>query len=169
LPRRSHWRSFISIFTRALAIGVVIGFGSLTTVVAQGTDPAIGMWRLNVEKSTYTPGPGPKSQTVKYETSSMGTTVTTEGVAADGTATMTKYTTKYDGKAVTLTGSANADTASLKRIDARTIERTDMKAGKKVSTIRRTVAEDGRSMTVVNTGSDASGHPTTSTSVYDKQ
>jgi hypothetical protein len=151
------------------AIAVLSMMALAGTALAQGADPSLGTWKLNLAKSTYSGSAAPKSQTVKYETSSMGTTVTTDGVAADGSKTSQKYTTKYDGKDVPLSGSANADTVALTRIDALTIERIDKKAGKVVQTIRRTIAADGKTMTVVTKGTNAQGKPVNNTAVYEKQ
>ena len=64
---------------------------------------------------------------MKIEAAGEGEKATTEGVNAAGTATKTEYTAQYDGKDYPITGSQTADTVALKRIDARTIERTDKK------------------------------------------
>ena len=36
-----------------------------STAFAQGADLMLGTWKLNLAKSTYSPGPAPKSQTLK--------------------------------------------------------------------------------------------------------
>jgi len=60
--------------------------------------------------------------------------------ATDGKKTTSTYTANFDGKDYPLSGSAlGADKVSLKRIDARTTERTDKKDGKVVLTIKRVV------------------------------
>jgi hypothetical protein len=151
------------------AISVLSVIALAGAALAQGADPTIGKWRLSLAKSTYSGSLAPKSQTVTYEASSMGMTVTTEGVAADGSTTLQKYTTKYDGKDVPISGSATADVVATTRIDARTIERTDKKADKVVQTLRRTVSADGKTLTVVTKGTNAQGQPVNNTAVYDKQ
>jgi hypothetical protein len=77
-----------------------------------------------------------------------GEKVTSEVVNADGTSTTTQYTANFDGKDYPLTGSLIADMVSLKRIDARTTERTDKKGGTVAQTIRRVVSADGKTMNV---------------------
>lgn len=104
----------------------------------QAADPVIGTWTLNVAKSTYNPGPPPKSLTVKIEAAGEGIKSTSDGVAADGSSTHSEYTANYDGKDYPLKGVEDADTVSLKRIDANTAERTDKKAGKAIVPIRVT-------------------------------
>jgi hypothetical protein len=41
-------------------LGVVLGAG-LGHVSAQASNPRLGTWKLNVEKSKYNPGPAPKA------------------------------------------------------------------------------------------------------------
>lgn len=153
----------LSVVVIALALGTLSG----VTLSAQG-DAAAGTWKLNVAKSKYS-GTAPKSATLKIENSGQGVKISTEGVAADGTKTATSYTASYDGKESPLTGSATADTVSLKRIDANTVERTDKKAGKVVNTIRRTLSADGKTLTITSKGTNAQGQPTSSTAIYERQ
>ena len=151
-----------------VTLGVVLGAG-LGHVSAQASNPRLGTWKLNLEKSKYNPGPAPQSNTTTIEASSDGETATTKGVNAAGTATGTQYTAQYDGKDYPITGSQNADTVALKRIDARTIERTDKKGEKVVATSSRVVSEDGKTMTVTTTGTNAQGQAMNNVTVWDKQ
>jgi hypothetical protein len=123
-----------------------------------------------VTKSKYSPGPPPQSNTLKIEAAGpQGEKVTTEGVNAEGGRIATQYTANYDGKDYPLTGSQNADTVSLKRIDARTTERTDKKDGKVVSTLVRVVSADGKTMTVTVKGTNAQGQTVNNVAVWEKQ
>ena len=68
---------------------VVVAVLGLTSIVALGQakpDPKIlmGTWKLNVEKSKYNPGPGPKSQTLTWKPSATGFDFTVETVNAQG-------------------------------------------------------------------------------------
>ena len=66
---------------------------AITTVAAFGADNTIGTWKLNVEKSKYTPAPMPlKSLTVTREASDGGVKVTATGDRTDGTAINSSYT-----------------------------------------------------------------------------
>jgi len=51
--------------TQTLALVVTL-FVVPVSVSAQVTDASIGTWKLNVAKSTYDPGPPPKSETRSY-------------------------------------------------------------------------------------------------------
>ena len=129
----------------------------------------MGTWKLNVAKSKFSPGPAPKSLTVKFEPAGKGVKLTTDGVAADGKPTATEYTANYDGKDVPIKGSPVVDTISLRRIDALTTERTDKKAGKVVQTLTRAIAKDGKSFTVAVKGTNPKGEPVNNMMVFDKQ
>jgi len=151
-----------------VVLGVVLGSG-IERLSAQATDPRIGTWQLNVAKSKFSPGPPPQSQTLKIEASGRGEKVTSEAVNADGTPTTTQYTANFDGKDYPLTGSQIADMVSLKRVDARTTERTDKKGDKVMTSITRVVSADGKSMTATVKGTNAQGQSTSNVAVFEKQ
>lgn len=159
---------------RAVMLGVIVTLGvvlgaSLVRVSAQAGNPTIGTWTLNMEKSKYSPGPAPQWQTMTIEAAGEGEKATTEGINAAGAATMTQYTAQYDGKDYPMTGSQNVDTVALKRIDARTLERTDKKGDQVVGTLTRVVSEDGKTMTVTLKGTNAQGQAVHNVTVWEKQ
>jgi len=148
-------------------LGVILS--AVAVIVAQTVDPRVGTWELNVAKSKYSPGPAPKSQTLKIEVAGKGEKVTSEIVSADGAKTTTEYTAEFDGKPHPLKGSDSADMVTLKRVDTHTTERVDSKGGKTVTTYRRSVSKDGKTMTVTVKGTDASGKPTNNVVVFEKK
>jgi hypothetical protein len=151
----------------ALTVGIVLVAG-LSILSAQGADPRVGTWHLNVAKSKYSPGPAPKSQMLKIEAAGKGETVSSETVSATGEKTTTSYTAEFDGKPHPLKGSALADMVTLKRIDANTTERVDSKGGKTVTTYHRVVSQDGKTMTVTSKGTNAQGQATSNVVVFEK-
>jgi len=163
---QSHWRALT--LGMVLVVGGVLGV-DIANLSAQAGDPRMGTWKLNVAKSKYSPGPAPQSLTLKVEPSGQGEKVTAEFVNADGTRTTSVYTANFDGKDRPLTGSAVADTVSLKRIDARTTDRTDKKGGKVAQTLRRVVSQDGKTMTVTVKGTNAQGQAVNNIVVFQKQ
>ncbi|MEO5861629.1 MAG: hypothetical protein ABIW48_05970 [Burkholderiales bacterium] len=136
---------------------------------AQAADPTVGTWKLNVAKSTYSPGPAPKSMTLKIEAAGEGEKLKAEGVRGDDTPIQVEYTAQYDGKDHPISGSPMADTVSLKRLDANTTERTDKKGGKVTQTLTRKLSSDGKTVTVTVKGTDAEGRPINNVAVYEKQ
>ena len=147
------------------ACAAVLASGS----VAAAEENWLGTWKLNVAKSTFDPGPGPKSQTVKFEATADGIRLVTQGVSAEGKTTGGTYTSKSNGKDVPWTGNPNADTASPRRVDANTYENVWKKGGKATITSRGVVSADGKTLTVTQTGTDAQGRPVKTTNVYDRQ
>ena len=163
-----HSRNYARTLGVVLAVGAVLALG-VADLSAQMSDPRIGTWKLNVEKSKYSPGPAPKSATMKIEASGQGETATTEGVNAEGADTKVEYTAQFDGKDYPLTGSQTADKTSLKRIDARTTERTNKKGETVVGTITQVLSEDGKTMTATTTGTNAQGQAMNNVTVWEKQ
>jgi len=162
---RRHVRGFRSLpVIVGLAVWVLSGQGP-----AQAADSNLGTWTLNVAKSTYSPGPAPKSLTVKFEAAGDGIKSTANSVAADGSSTHTEYTASYDGKDYPLKGMKDADTVSLKQIDANSTERIDKKAGKVVRTYTRKLSADGKTMTVRITGTDEQGGTINNTVVLERE
>jgi len=152
----------------ALSLGVILVAG-LSILSAQAVDPRVGTWQLNVVKSRYHPGPGPKSQTLTIEAVGQGEKVTSESITASGEKTVTVYTADFDGKPHPLKGSNVADMVVLKRIDTHTTDRTDTKGGKVMITYHRVVSKDGKTMTVTTKGVNAQGQATDSTVVFEKK
>ena len=150
-------------------MGFAVLAALMSIVSAQSSNPLMGTWKLNVEKSKFSPGPAPKHQTVKFEPSGEGVKFTSSGVNADGSPSATEYTANYDGKDVPIKGYAAADTISLKKINALTTERTDKKGGKVVMTVRRENAKDGKSFTATAKGTNAKGEAVNNVMVYEKQ
>ena len=136
---------------------------------AQAADPLVGTWKLSEAKSTYIPGPAPKSLTAKIEAAGKGEKLTAEGVRGDDTPIHVEYTAQYDGKDYPISGSPTADTVSLKHLDANTTERTEKKAGKVTQTVTRKLSSNGKTLTVTYKGTDAKGQPINNVAVFEKQ
>ena len=158
-------------------------------VAAQAADPIIGTWVLNVARSTFSPGPAPKSESRTYVMEGQETRATFKGVSeprryvtvrqeikatsakvnGDGTSTTEEWTVVYDGKDRPVTGNPDADTLSLKRIDPFTTEFIQKKDGRVVITGTVRISTDGRVMTITTNGINARGQAITGVSVFEKQ
>ena len=150
----------------ALVSAALISLGS----VAFAADNNIGTWKLNVAKSTYSPGPAPQSQTVKIEAwGEDGVKFTSDGVGPDGKPTHMEFQAKYDGKDNPFKGNPDADTIAYKRTDANTIEAVTKLKGKVTINARAVVSNDGKTRTLTQTGQDAQGRAVKTVAVYDKQ
>ena len=149
---------------------VVLSLGTSRRLSAQ-SNPSVGNWKLNVAKSTYSPGPAPKSTSAKIEAAGDGVKNTTEGVAADGSRIAYSYTGNYDGKPLHIagTGPNGSDTITLKRVDQYTFESTMTKAGKIVETTRTVYSKDGKLRTITAKGTSESGKAMNNVTVYERQ
>ena len=113
----------------ACAIAMLITALTLTVTTA-AADQLSGTWKMNPEKSKYSPGPAPKDLTVVVESDENNYKLDANGTDGDGKPIHVQYSAKFDGKDYSATGIANADAVSLKRIDANTIETLQKKGGK---------------------------------------
>jgi hypothetical protein len=151
-------------------IGLVLGLVAvLPTPAFAKPDPFVGTWILNIAKSTFSPGPAPKDQTAVYAAVAGGYRVTATGTNGDGKPINTDYTAKLDGKDYPVTGSADYDATTLKRVDARTLEFTRKKAGTVVQTGTIVVSTDGKTRTVTVDGTNSAGAKLHNVSVYDRK
>jgi hypothetical protein len=151
---------------KSLFVGAIFAIGAGTALAA---DPIIGTWKLNLAKSTFSPGPAPKSQTRSYAESAQGTTLTIKTTAADGKESTATLTFKDDGKPYPVTGNPDFDNVSVTRVDALTVHSKQMKAGAVVGTGIRTVSKDGKTLTFSQKGTHATGGKYDDVSVYDRQ
>jgi hypothetical protein len=131
-------------------------------------DAQIGTWKLNEIKSKLNPE-APKNTTVVYSETGDSVKVTVDGVDKDGKPTHNEWTGKFDGKDYPVTGDANADMRSYKKIDERTLELMGKKGTTVTVTGRITVSPDGKTRTVDVMTTDPTGKKVSSTAVYDKQ
>ena len=151
---------------KTLLVGAVLAIGSGTALAADAVE---GTWKLNLAKSTFSPGPAPKGQSRTYADSAQGMSVTVKTTAADGKESTTTIVFKDDGKTYPVSGNPDFDAVSAKRVDALTLNSTQTKAGATVGTAVRTVSKDGKTLTFKQKGTHANGGKYEDVSVYDKQ
>jgi hypothetical protein len=139
------------------------------TAFGQG-DPHLGTWKLNIARSTYDPGPPPKSDTrVNEPWETDGYTQIVTVVQADGTHTDARLSAHYDGKDYQVTGWPDADTIAVKRVDANTIDFTLKRDGKVVETGNIVLTDNGKTRTITTRGANAKGQRVNIVAVYDRQ
>jgi putative tryptophan/tyrosine transport system substrate-binding protein len=87
------------------------------------SDPFIGRWQLNLAKSKFSPGPGPKSATMNVQGEGENHNVTFAGINAEGNRQSLVLTWLYDGMPHPVTPNTEANRLGLlgnPNIDART-------------------------------------------------
>lgn len=152
--------------TRTILLTLLLCF--VGAAVCFADDPYMGTWKLNEAKSKIAAG-APKLTTVVYEAAGDSVKVRVDGTDGDGKPLHNEWTGKYDGKDYPVTGDANTDTRSVKKVDDHTLAITNKKGDKVGITARAVLSADGKSRTVTTRGTDSKGKKYTSTAVYDKQ
>jgi hypothetical protein len=135
---------------------------------AQAPKGLEGTWTLDVAKSTFNPGPAPKSMTVTYTPKGDDMKIVVDATPAEGAPQHWEMTGKYDGKDYPVTGNPNADMISMKLVNEHTGESTFKKNGKVTATNRRTLSADGKTLTIVSKGTTIDGKPRSDTQVLHK-
>ncbi len=132
---------------------------------SQGTNTNrfAGRWKLNVEKSKFSPGPAPKSEMVVIA-ESRETRV--QGVSSDGKDFTWSFTPSGNA-AVPIQGLDGA-TVAAKRVNDHVNEHTWNQPDFK-GTGRAVLAKDGRTVTYTMNGKDAAGKPVHNLMVYDRK
>lgn len=127
------------------------------------TNGFAGTWKLNVEKSKFSPGPAPKSETVTIAES--GETKV-QGTGADGKDVSWSFVPSGD-TAVPIQGMDGA-TVVRKRVNAHidqfTWNQPDFKG-----TARAVLAKDGHTVTYTSKGKDAAGKPVHTLRIYERE
>jgi hypothetical protein len=136
------------------------------------SNPLIGTWKTNLAKSTYNPGPPPRSLTLTFETEGQSQRLTIENINAQGNpvkVVVIRPNNDGDGKPYPVVGVAAFDAEAIKTINDTTSWIIRTKAGKVVTTIVSVMSADGKTFNDTITGINANGQPFYNFQVYDKQ
>jgi len=158
--------------TRAVSCALastLVASAFASTAFAQMPKGMAGTWKLNAAKSTYSPGPAPKSMTIVYTPAGDAMTITVDVVPGTGAPQKWEMTAAYDGKEHPVTGNPDADSISMKRVNDTTGESTFKKGGKVMAVNTRVLSADGKSLTITSKGTTSDGKPRHDVAVYDKQ
>jgi len=136
---------------RAIVLTLVLCFVGVAACFAD--DANMGTWKLNETKSKFAPG-APKNTTVVYEAAGDRVKVTIDGTDKDGKPTHNEWTASSTGR-LSVNGDPNSDARSITKIDDRTSGFNVKKGGKKTASGRIVVSADGKSRTVITSGTDA--------------
>jgi hypothetical protein len=168
--------AFKEVFMRAVTsfvVALILAAGSGAS--AQTNDPFIGTWRLNLEKSNF-PGPPPvRSHVLSFESNADGSIL---GLfydldEQDNRKALARITYRYDGKDYqdhdVINNVPAPNSLSFTQIDRRTVDVTHkLNQGRSIFKERRSVSEDGRTMTFVLTATDLQGRTVSVVQVFDR-
>jgi hypothetical protein len=133
------------------------------------SNPMIGTWKLNLDKSRFSPGTAPRSATLNYQQDGQNFRNTGETIGAQGNSTTTVWLHIYDGQPHPTTGVSDYDASAYTRVDANTLIFSRFKAGRLIATGTIVVSPDGKTETVTTTGTGTTLAAATGVSVWDKQ
>jgi hypothetical protein len=148
---------------RARSIAMLIVVCAYAALVsAQSANPRIGKWKLKQEP--------PALNIMTYEPwGNGGMKVTVESTNAQGRKATWTYNTMFDGKDMPVSGDTRTETSAVKKIDDRTNEITNKRAGKVTQVIINVLSPDGKRIDNTYKNYDESGALTsTTTAVYEK-
>jgi hypothetical protein len=154
----------------SVAMAVLLAFSSIAR--PQAADPWIGTWKVNLAKSTWSPGPKPTvAGTVKIEPASGGGIKSTiDTTNAEGQPIHTETVGMLDGKDNPVKGAqAPNTTTAYKRLDKQTLEAAGKVDGKLTVVTKMAISADGKTMTATQTGKNVQGQAVNNVIVADKQ
>jgi hypothetical protein len=157
---------------RRLTILTGLTAALLTTVpplLAQSASRLEGTWMLNPARSKFSPGPPPKTATLRWEAVAGGLKFTTDVVNADGETIHTETFEASDGREGNVEGADTQVTRALKRINDRTYEDVDRNNNKIMITRRLQISRDGKTLTITAKGVNDHGEVVSDVVVYEKQ
>lgn len=148
---------------------VLVAAVSVFAATATAGDQHSGVWKLNLAKSKYNPGPGPKELTETIALSRNRYKVDANGTAADGKPMHIEFDAKFDGKEYPMIGVPWADTLAVKWIDADTPQIIQKKDGQVTMIITCAVSTNGKTRTCTLKGTDEEGRKVNNVVVFDRQ
>lgn len=154
--------------TMMLAAGLVLGLAPAG--LAQG-EARVGIWELDLARSTFDPGPPPQRQTLTFRAAGTQWTALLQGVDATGkpmNPDLNNLAITFDGRDHP-TATVDYDTTAWKRSRGTSYEVIRKKAGKIVMTSINELSADGRTMTIKTTGVAANGQRVDNVRVYQKK
>ena len=134
------------------------------------TDSQVGVWKLNVAKSTYSPGARVERAHHHDRSRGTGVKVIVDQTMADGSTRHFEFTANYDGKDSPVTGNnPDANMVARTRVNATTVQTVKKKAGKVTTSQTSECRQTGRRGRSRQRASMPPGQKVNNIAVYDKQ
>jgi hypothetical protein len=147
---------------------LLTGITLCTLLAAAAPDPILGVWKLNLARSRFNPGPAPRSQTRTYVETPKGIQVTIRSVGANGRSSTIAFPERYDGRDYPVQGSEVADALALVRINDYMAEATMKHGSRVVASAKRLITDEGKTL-VIDYKEPSPERPVDNELVYDKQ
>jgi hypothetical protein len=138
-------------------------------VSVAAADPFLGTWKLDLARSTFTPGPPPKAKTLVFSATPEGTLIDEVEVEPSGEVMTFKIPYARNGAPTPQNASPAYDMLAVTQPDAYTANWKVMRNGKVIGSARASVSRDGRTLTMVSNISPAPGTTRSQRAVFDRQ
>jgi hypothetical protein len=151
------------------SFGRMLGLAGILVAALQAADPAVGTWILDLKKSSFSPGPPPKSETRVYRESAEGITATAITTTVKGDTYTVEYPVNYDGHSHRVTGSTDFDAIEMTRVSQLRAESILMHAGHEIGRATREVSADGQTLIIDTERTSSSGEKVHNRLAYHRQ
>ena len=163
----------MSLRTSRLAFALVlavIAAPSIARALESGEDPAVGTWKLDLEKSKLDPAIAPPKSSVRtYSAIPGGLKVRIRTVDADGSEHLIESSFSYDGKLHSVTGTPDYDSVAVTRVGRFGSHTSLIQDGKAIGQLERVVSADGRTLTISVQLTTNKGNAERDVLVFDRQ
>ena len=124
----------------------VIGFSM------QGSEKWLGTWKMNPARSKFSPGPPDREWTLQFDKTAEGIKLTSSGINGQGEKRTYSFLSRFDGTEVPWLGNPSVDACAPLRMNDNVYVNIAKKGGKLLQTVRVEVSQDGKTLTVIQTG-----------------
>lgn len=136
---------------------------------AQAHEAAMGVWVLNVEKSTFEPGPKPRIQSSTFTRLPDGSVkVENDGVDSEGKSFHREMVSKFDGRKEPRAGSAEPTTRAYHWVDDVDFEFTETINGQP-SVVGRSMTSKDRKVRTLTVKGTRGGRTVHNIEVYERR
>ena len=157
-------------FQRLFVAGTVVTMSVVADAQPRSMKLWAGTWMRNVAKSTFEPGPRPKTaQIVRHEIVNGLLYVTTDGFDSEGQSVHTVAIVTFDETERAVVGAAQPTTRVYRWIDERTFEGVTRISGQVTTTTRYALAADGKTHTLTTKGKNTQGQAVNDVVVYERR
>src|ERR1700730_9237115 len=109
--------------TMTLPFSAALFVTALPQIGFAQSNPLVGTWKINLGKSKYSPGPAPRSATLKYQAEGQNLKRTNEGTDAAGKPANNEWVIIFDGQPHPSPG-PNYDASVYAQVDPNTFHFT---------------------------------------------
>jgi hypothetical protein len=151
-----------------LATVLALALGALSTS-GQSHQGAMGVWVLNVQQSTFDPGPLPARQTSTFTLLPDGSVkIENDSTDAQGRSVHREMISTFDGRQQERSGSAQPTSRAYRWLDDLNFEFEELINGQRSVIGRTTMSKDGNVRTLTVNGT-RNGVPVHNIEVYERQ